>query len=565
MTAQKNVSRMEVEKRKIELELDEIKEKMGKLVEEKEQLFTAVLLDGDGLIFDDSLMKQGAIGGRDAAKILLSSLNSLITHKLPEQAANASKILNKVVINMFINKTGLANILVKTGVVPDHATFHAFFAGLSQSHDLINVIDVGNGKEASDAKMRENLKLYASNAQCGFILLGASHDNGYAPVLSSLQTEGRLKNVLILKGYSNVAFELQQYEKLTVEIPGLFRKNKVQDVGISGFGYSTPKAGGGGKTGIVSGSTKKALSSSSKTKVPDFTFASSALSLSSSSLSSSPKGYYNANRNGSVSEGSTGMETDDGESDHMMTKDVETARMISRMLLEDDEEESDEDVADLLRALRVEAEATVAATVAATAAPKKFNNNNNNNNAASSSSTTTTPIGKKIKSNKPTTMKDYTIQMKHDESKGWIGIKTPKASKDKERMFQPEVGGGGGSGGGTADEIFGNSIQYKRTIKVDGGENAVRTLNPRPCHKEYLTDEGCKQASCAFGHNYELTKAQYALLKKLVHDMPCPFYKMDRCGAGVDCIYGHSCPHGDDCKWQPNCRYNELPGGGHAK
>jgi hypothetical protein len=36
MTAQKNVSRMEVEKRKIELELEEIKEKMGKLVEEKE-------------------------------------------------------------------------------------------------------------------------------------------------------------------------------------------------------------------------------------------------------------------------------------------------------------------------------------------------------------------------------------------------------------------------------------------------------------------------------------------------------------------------------------------------
>lgn len=272
--------------------------------------------------------------------------------------------------------------------------------------------------------------------------------------------------MLILKGYSNVAFELQQYEKLTVEIPGLFRKNKVQDVGVSGFGYATPKAGGGGKTGIVSGSIKKA--SSSKTKVPDFTFGSSSLS----SLSSSPKGYYNANRNGSVSEGSTGMETDDGESDHMMTKDVETARMISRMLLEEDEEESDEDVADLLRALRVEAEATVAATVAATAAAKKFNNN--------ASSSTTTPIGKKIKSNKPTTMKDYTIQMKHDESKGWIGIKTPKPSKDKERIFQPVVGGGGG---GTADEILGNSIQYKRTIKVDGGENAVRTLNPRPCHK----------------------------------------------------------------------------------
>lgn len=47
------------------------------------------------------------------------------------------------------------------------------------------VCDVGQGKEASDAKIREYLKLYASNAQCRSIILGASHDNGYANILSS--------------------------------------------------------------------------------------------------------------------------------------------------------------------------------------------------------------------------------------------------------------------------------------------------------------------------------------------------------------------------------------------
>ena len=63
------------------------------------------------------------------------------------------------------------------------------------------VVDVGPGKEASDAKIRgtpkptrqpqilkliaEHLKLYTKNAQCEMIVLGASHDNGYANVLSS--------------------------------------------------------------------------------------------------------------------------------------------------------------------------------------------------------------------------------------------------------------------------------------------------------------------------------------------------------------------------------------------
>jgi hypothetical protein len=47
------------------------------------------------------------------------------------------------------------------------------------------VIDVGPGKEGSDAKIREHLRLYARNAQCEMIVLGASHDNGYANVLSS--------------------------------------------------------------------------------------------------------------------------------------------------------------------------------------------------------------------------------------------------------------------------------------------------------------------------------------------------------------------------------------------
>lgn len=89
------------------------------------------------------------------------------------------------------------------------------------------VIDVGTSKEASDAKIREHLKLFAKTEQCEMIVLGASHDNGYAHVLSSLQTESRLSKLLLLKGYEDLAAELRQYSSLVISMPDVFRSTKV--------------------------------------------------------------------------------------------------------------------------------------------------------------------------------------------------------------------------------------------------------------------------------------------------------------------------------------------------
>ena len=59
------------------------------------------------------------------------------------------------------------------------------------------------------------------------IVLGASHDNGYANILSSLSTENRLSRLLLLKGYSDLAGQLRQYSSRVVTIPDLFRTSKI--------------------------------------------------------------------------------------------------------------------------------------------------------------------------------------------------------------------------------------------------------------------------------------------------------------------------------------------------
>ena len=59
------------------------------------------------------------------------------------------------------------------------------------------------------------------------IVLGASHDNGYANILSSLSTENRLSKLLLLKGYTDLAGQLRQYGSRVVTIPDLFRTSKI--------------------------------------------------------------------------------------------------------------------------------------------------------------------------------------------------------------------------------------------------------------------------------------------------------------------------------------------------
>lgn len=103
------------------------------------------------------------------------------------------------------------------------------------------MVDVGHGKEATDAKIREHLKLYAAHAQCGTVILGASHDNSYAPVLASLETTLGLSKIVILQGYSELAFQLQPYASRCVSIPDLFRTSRIPQA--PGFGTAAAKKG----------------------------------------------------------------------------------------------------------------------------------------------------------------------------------------------------------------------------------------------------------------------------------------------------------------------------------
>lgn len=70
----------------------------------------------ESLQFETSLLQQGAPGGRLAAKLLLSSLPSIIQSTVPhlvKTKGQMASLTGNVVINVVVNRFGLAGALFK--------------------------------------------------------------------------------------------------------------------------------------------------------------------------------------------------------------------------------------------------------------------------------------------------------------------------------------------------------------------------------------------------------------------------------------------------------------------
>ncbi|KZP00840.1 hypothetical protein CALVIDRAFT_595012 [Calocera viscosa TUFC12733] len=180
-----------------------------------ESSFTVVLIDGDGLIFDRAYLKKGTDGGTEAALALHNGLRERFSLTTPH-----------IRIYVYLNKVGLSRALLEDKIV-NIEDFDAFVKGFQAAHTSTAVIDVGYGKEAADAKIRDALTFYLGLSECKLVILGASHDNGYSTMLRSLRTDGKMSRVRLLKGYECVAQELKEFGEWMEEIPGLFLSQKL--------------------------------------------------------------------------------------------------------------------------------------------------------------------------------------------------------------------------------------------------------------------------------------------------------------------------------------------------
>ncbi|KAK7547013.1 C-x8-C-x5-C-x3-H type zinc finger protein [Phyllosticta citricarpa] len=149
--------------------------------------FVLALIDGDGAIFQDALLKAAAAGGSDAAHKLLSEIRDHVLN-VYEGASGSWSIM----VQIYANFEGLSRKLTSVGILKSPAEFYAFARAFTLNQPLFNMIDVGSGKERADHKIKEMLRLFVTNMQCKHVLFGGCHDNGYIPNLEPYKHDPKL-------------------------------------------------------------------------------------------------------------------------------------------------------------------------------------------------------------------------------------------------------------------------------------------------------------------------------------------------------------------------------------
>ncbi|KAG8986941.1 hypothetical protein FRB93_005001 [Tulasnella sp. JGI-2019a] len=216
----------------------------------EENPLVVCVVDGDGAVFSEMYLTRGREGGRDAAAAFNTAIkshldihNDGVNNVMGSQSVSDSDEFNtssrrivspQILCTIYFNRGGLCPTLLKNGVCTAQ-DFHDFCIGFNQALPLFTLIDVGDGKEAADTKVRKSLELFARLPQTRKVFFAGAHDNGYMPTLMSLRTEGHLRKLVLMKGYSTVAYEFEMFLQETavdvMDLPDLFLKQKLVSAG----------------------------------------------------------------------------------------------------------------------------------------------------------------------------------------------------------------------------------------------------------------------------------------------------------------------------------------------
>jgi hypothetical protein len=132
-----------------------------------------VLIDGDGMIFNNELLRLGEEGGRKAATQVKANISRFLR---TEKEGCPSEF--KVVARVYANVRGLSETLVRAGILSSSLIFEEFVRGFTRGDALCDFIDVGAGKDRADLKINgQSLSFQLAN------LLG-TYTNGSSQKIS---------------------------------------------------------------------------------------------------------------------------------------------------------------------------------------------------------------------------------------------------------------------------------------------------------------------------------------------------------------------------------------------
>ena len=109
--------------------------------------FVLVLLDGDGMVFDDKLIRQGEKGGKEAANRLWAAIRDHIAHTLPHLSSP------NIMTRIYANVKALGEACNNSGIIERPSLVEDFIRGFNGSKLLFDFVDVGSAKDKAADKL----------------------------------------------------------------------------------------------------------------------------------------------------------------------------------------------------------------------------------------------------------------------------------------------------------------------------------------------------------------------------------------------------------------------------
>jgi hypothetical protein len=144
-----------------------------------------VLLDGDGVIFQDHYLQNGEQGGKDAANQLWAALTHYVARNFPNISSP------KIVTRIYANVKGLGVTCHHAGITDSPSVIDDFVRGFNKSRLLFDFVDVGSGKGSADDKISGKVTILRGLISAGSRILR----NGTFSWTSLLRNETYWQNI----------------------------------------------------------------------------------------------------------------------------------------------------------------------------------------------------------------------------------------------------------------------------------------------------------------------------------------------------------------------------------
>ncbi|KAK4139453.1 uncharacterized protein C8A04DRAFT_33052 [Dichotomopilus funicola] len=163
---------------------------------EDENSYVIVLLDANFILFKKHLVKQGVEGGEKAANDLRSAI-------LGQCGAYSSEI--RVIAKAYANFEKLSKEMCDDGSLNNEQDLGDFFVGFTQAISTFDFVNIGTAKGQVGRKIKELTTWHLRNINCKQVILGISHDTGYALFLDNLFQDSQVRfRVIVLEGITTV-------------------------------------------------------------------------------------------------------------------------------------------------------------------------------------------------------------------------------------------------------------------------------------------------------------------------------------------------------------------------